>query len=121
MKFRFGFVDSAIGKVVGQFPGEFLPNEAHSYSDRVQHKDINVSHKEVQANLKEMRVPGFYADPLLLFPNFSANVRPCESLTELVLELEEIELPQRSLMIFRASHLVVAKQSPLLLQYGIKK
>ena len=74
MKFPFGNIATTIWKVVRQFRRELSPKEAHLYAYLLQHKDFNVTKKEVNAKVKKLRVHGYYSDPLMLFENFSANV-----------------------------------------------
>ena len=105
VKYRFGKVDSLVWKVTGTFRRELSPKEAHSYAYLLQHKNFNVTKKELQAKVKELRAHGFYSDPLMLFENFSASVEAvhntmcyvhrCEGFAEHVLEAQGIELAHR--------------------------
>ena len=70
VKFRFGRIDPTICKVAGQFRRELSPNEAYSYEYLLQHRDFNVTKKEVQAKVKDLGADGYYSDPLMLFDNF---------------------------------------------------
>ena len=98
VKLRFGNIDPTAWKVIGQFRRELSANEAQSYATLLQHEDLNVTKKEVQAKVKDLRSHGYSSAPLMLFENFSANVdsmhntacylRRCEGFAELVLEIQ---------------------------------
>ena len=97
-KLRFGKVDPAAWKVVGQFRSKLPLNEAHSYAYLLQHDDFNVTKKEVRANVKDLRAHEYYSYSQMLFENLSAKVdsvhktmcyvRSCEGFAELVLEIQ---------------------------------
>ena len=97
-KLRFGKVDPAACKVVGQFRSKLPLNEAHSYAYLLQHDDFNVTKKEVRANVKDLRALEYYSYSQMLFENLSAKVdsvhktmcyvRNCEGFAELVLEIQ---------------------------------
>ena len=92
----------------------------------MQNKEFEVSKKEVQAKVKDLRAHGYYSDPLMFFENFSANldavrnticyVHRCEGLAELVLEIQGIELAHRYAKVFRAYYEAILGRSPLLLE-----
>ena len=129
MKYRFGNVDLAAWKVVGQFPRALSPNEAHSNSFLLQHEDFNETKKEARPNVNNLLTCGNYSDRLMLLENFSANgdsvhntmryVRRCDGFVQLVLEIQGFELAHREAKIFRAYHIVVAKRCPLLMEYCV--
>ena len=51
--------------------------------------------------------------------NTRCYVRRCEGFAELVLEIQGVDLAHRYAKIFRAYHMVVSKQFPLLMEYGL--
>ena len=128
--YRFGGINPLVWKITEkQFRPELSPNEAHSYAYLMQNKEFEVSKKEVQAKVKDLRANGYYSDTLMLFENFSTNldavrnticyIHRCEGFEELVLEIQGIELAHRYAKAFRAYCKAVVGQLPLLLEYGL--
>ena len=55
VRYRFGEVNQAVWRVVGQFRRELTPNEAHSYAYLLQHKEFEAREVEVRAKVKDLR------------------------------------------------------------------
>ena len=127
--YRFESIDSLDWKVIEKFRRQLRPKEADFYPYIFQQKEFDVSKKEVQAKVKDLRAHGYSSDPLMLFENFSENVdavrnticyiHRCEGFPELELEILGIELAHRYAKIFRPYREAVTGHSPLLLEYGL--
>ena len=60
VRYRFGVIASLAGKITDKrVRRELSLNEAHSYAYLLQHKEFEVSKKEVQANVKDLRAHGY--------------------------------------------------------------
>ena len=68
VRYRIGGIDSLAWKITDKrFQRELSPNQAHSYAYLLQNKEFEVSKKEVQAKVKDLRAHGYYSDPIMLF------------------------------------------------------
>ena len=129
VRYRFGQIDKAVLRVVGQFRRELTPNEVHSYASLLQHKESEATEVQIQPKVKDVRARVYYPDPLILFDNLSTNVdvgrdtmwylHRCEGFAELVLEMQGVELAHRYVKLFRAYHMAVAARVTQLLEYGL--
>ena len=96
---RFGIINHLVCKITRKlFRRELSPNEAQSYAYLMQHKQFEVSKKDLQAKVNDLRAHGYYSDRLLLFENLSVNldavrktfcyIHHCEGFAEIVLEIQ---------------------------------
>ena len=73
LKYRFGKVDPLVKKVTWKFGRELSRNEAHSYAYILQHKSFSRRKNDLQEKVNDLRAPGFYSDPVMLFENISPS------------------------------------------------
>ena len=130
VRYRCGGINPLASKIKDKrVKRELSQKEAHSYTYLMQNEEFEVSKKEVQAKMKDLRAHGYYSDTLMLFENFSANldavrnricyIHRCEGVAELVLEIQGIELAHRYAKIFQAYNAAILGRSPLLLEYAL--